>query len=189
MRLLAATVYRRLVLFETDFANYSAGEPPIAGVTVAVLEADETEEYRVLRPDTPAGEVRARLAAGDRCFVTRRDGRLVRALWISRESASSPYLRSELPLAPDEAYVHDMFAAPEARGGDIGRAVRAMLGRVLRAEGCRVMIALVLPENHAALRMMARQDYRPVAVVASLGIGSRVRIFRRRLPRRSRHGR
>lgn len=189
VRLLAATVYRRLVLFEMDLTTDSAVTPPVAGVQVALLEAGEIEEYRVLRPDTPAVEVRARLTSGDRCFVVRRDGRLVRALWISRGSARSPYLGCDVPLTADEAYVYDLFAAAGARGGDIGRTVQATMSRSMSAEGCRMLLALVLPENQPAIRMMGSHDYRPAAIVATLGIGSRVRVFRRRLRPRSRLGR
>lgn len=180
---LAATAYRRLVLFELGVEGYGEDQSPVPGIAVEQLDETGAEEYRTLRPDTSLEEFRDRLAAGDWCLVTRREGRIVRALWVSRGTARSPYLRCELPLADDEVYIHDMFTARDGRGRDLGRAVRGVLGRRLREEGYRALLALVLLENRPAVGMVRKQGYRPVALVATLTIGSRRWIFRRPPPR------
>jgi Acetyltransferase (GNAT) family len=174
-KVLGETVYRRLLLLEAS----TDGLPP--------ADAEGTFEFSFLSSDElgegVAGTTRAesalRLQRGDRCFCTRRDGRLVAASWIAFDEASVEYLDCRLLLSPGVAYLYDVYTAPDARGGGIFGASWFALAGALRDEGVHTILSALLPENRSARRAFAKLPYRVVGTFGYVQLGSWRRRFLR----------
>ena len=159
IKALGETVYRRLLVFERRLD----GPLPPASVRIPVtfhrLTESEALEYAEFRADTPAAEIRARLARGMECFIARYEGRIVCATWAMRGRGWDAYLGRDLPLGPADVYLSDTFTEPALRGCGLSPAVAAAIMRHFQDEGCRRMILTVLPENAASLRARAKGGF------------------------------
>jgi len=182
MRILGKLVYRRLILLERPLGDPLPEVPSQARLAVGQLEETEVDEYLEFRPDTVPAEVRRRLAAGQRCFLTRHEGRIVSATWAAVGRVRVDYLAYELPLEADEVYCYDSLTAPSARGRDITAARSIERMRYLRDAGYRRMLGLVLPENAAARRHAAKLGWRPIGVIGCVRLGPWRWYFRRVTP-------
>jgi hypothetical protein len=168
--LLAATVYRRLVLVEYGLDRDPPRFDPSVPVSYGVLGRGDVEEYRRLRPDTPRAEVERRLDAGHVCFLARVQGRMVHGVWFAPRRAYIAYLDRELPLAPGDAYMYDSHTEPGHRGLGIWKGGLIYTARYLRAAGYRRYLATILPENRAAMSQM-RHASGSAEVLGSLRLG------------------
>lgn len=171
VRALAQTIYRRLALFALEVGGEAAAPPP-PRLSAELLDTGSLDDYLALRPDIPRGEVSRRLAAGERCFLTRLDGRLVEGVWVADGRVRIAYLHCQLQLASDEVYVYDAHTAPHARGRAISARVRfPAMNRLLADDGYRRMLALVLPENRSGMRLVEKYGYRRIGRVATFRLG------------------
>jgi len=170
-KLLAGLGYRRLYVLRRALSEPIPGGPS-PPVSIDWLAPASVRDYLAMLPSADAAEIAARLAAGDRCLVARRQGRIIGSMWGSRTRAVSDWLGRELPLAADEAYQFDAYTSPSWRGLGIAPALSLAWLKLLREEGCAAAVRMTLPENVAALRAHAKAGYRIVAVVRSLRLGS-----------------
>jgi GNAT superfamily N-acetyltransferase len=107
--------------------------------------------------------VRARFAAGRRCYAALVREELAAYGWVSFDEEEIGEMRLRLRLAPGEAYIWDCATAPPFRRRRLYTALLAHITRELRAEGlCRVWIGAD-QDNVASQRGMARAGFKPVA--------------------------
>lgn len=165
----AARMYRRLDVLALRLAD-APGETT-AAVGVQVLEPAALDEYLRFRPDADPALLRARFAAGARCFVARREGRIVHAGWAAARGGWIDYLGCELPLDPGDVLQFDSFTAPAERGQGFARTRITVMARMMRAEGHQRLLALVWPENTAGFRPLTALGYRPVGRIAVFRLG------------------
>lgn len=170
-KVLGETCYRRALLIERPL---DAPVTPVeTGVPVAIdqLTPAQVAEYTTFRPQSDPAEVQRRLADGQRCFVARHRGRVVHACWAALHQATIDYLESEIELAPDEVYIYEAFTAPRFRGQNISPARAVAMVRTFRRLGYRRLVAVIVPENQAALRPPEKSGYRAIGTVGTIWLG------------------
>lgn len=170
------TVYRRLLLLERDVREPLDVAVP-AGLAFGYMGEERVPAYEELRPGL-GRQAAARLAAGDRCFATWLDGRLVAVRWLATGSPHVEYVDLPLVLRDGEVYHYDTFTAPAVRRRGISAASQARLFETMREEGFERSVRAVLPENRAAIADAARAGYRPIGRIGYVRLGRRRRTFR-----------
>lgn len=161
--------YRRLAIRECILDKPFPGNGARVPVALELLDDTRIDEYNAFRSDVDPDSARRRLAAGDKCFVARRDGSIVSALWVATAHARCDYLSRGIPLADDEAYMYDVFTAPEWRGKGVFPALTSEMHRFYQKSGKRRSICFTVPENKPA--MIANTGYRKIGIIGYVGIG------------------
>lgn len=181
-RVLGETVYRRLLLFETELA-VAPFEPD---TRCRWLDVGDAHAYALANPELKADEFRRRLGAGLRCWaMVAADGRLMHALWVASGSAFIDYLDYALPLGTTDAYLFQSYTPAAFRGQRHATVALRALKHALLTEGVRRTVSCVQPDRAIAYPPVFRAGARPVAYVGWIGIGGWRRPFRRptdRLP-------
>ncbi len=174
-RMLGETVYRRVLLIESDLrsAAYRADE------RCRWLRPEEAAEIAGFHPAIPEAEVRRRLAQGQRCWVLERDGRMAHALWVTGGSAWIEYLEMELPLEQGEAYVFNSYTPREQRGRGFASAALSAVRQALQQEGYTRVAGCIQPDRSVAYPPVYRAGFRPYGYLGWCGIGGWRRTFRR----------
>ncbi|HEX6201942.1 MAG TPA: hypothetical protein VF100_02995 [Thermoanaerobaculia bacterium] len=175
-KLLGETIYRRAWVVERRLDGIAPAPPgppaPAApGCEIGELAEADIAAYLDLRPQSDAATLRRRLAAGERCFVARRNGRIEHATWVAVDLARIEYLGRTLPLAPGDAYAGEAFTRPAARGAALSVAVADAMAARLGGEGLRRLLGVVMPENRAGVVSSWRWGYRPIGVMRTLRLG------------------
>ncbi len=169
---LAVTVYRRTLLFGRDLAAFPSRTGTTAALDDAQLRPEDVGQYLRLRPDQERREIEHRLATGQRCQVVRLGGEIVAARWLSVGFAEIPYLGLTFDLAPDVAYVHDVYTAPSARERGIATASRPGYERFLADRGVRTLVAVVWLQNRLGMSYLGGlPGWRPLGRVDCLRLG------------------
>ena len=175
-RVLGETVYRRLLVFETDLTTTTYAPDP----RFRWLREDEAGAYARFHPVLSEPEVRRRLADGQRCWVlVLPDGAIANGIWVAVGPAWIEYLQMVLPLTPREAYLSQSFTAPAERGRRHATAALRSLKHTLTGEGVIRTVACVQPDRAIAYPPAFRGGARPVAYVGWIGLGPWRRTFRR----------
>jgi hypothetical protein len=175
-RVLGQTVYRRLLVVETDLTTASFAHDP----RCRWLRPDEAGAYARFHRVIPVEEVLRRLAAGQRCFVlVLPDGGIAHGIWVALGPAWVEYLQMTLPLTPRDAYLFQSFTAVEHRGRRHATAALRALKHALAQEGVERTVGCVQPDRTGAYPPAFRGGARPTAYVGWIGIGSWRRAFRR----------
>ena len=175
---LAVTAFRRLIVVARD---RDAQPRAIAADGIDVAPIDDPGPYRVLRPDTPAAEVRRRLAAGHACVGAWSGDRLVAARWLSRGDAEMPYLDLAFALPSHIAYWYDSYTDPAFRGRRAHHAIDAAATEWMRDHRLTVQLSTVLPENRGGVALVARTGSRRIGWVGCLRGPRGVRVPVRRV--------
>lgn len=164
----------------SSLAELALGEASEADLDAlaALRAADHAEVTAALgRPPEPVEALLRRLFAhGDRCFVAREGERVIAALWVARgpTQVRVRYLLCELALSPGDAYVYDVFTAPERRGRGVVTALYAHVALALAASGSERAVMLVRVHNTANLRAAARAGYARLGILACIAAGGRM---------------
>jgi ubiquinone/menaquinone biosynthesis C-methylase UbiE len=173
-KVLGELVYRRALMCARPLDAPTARAPQVPpGVELGELEVAELDAYLALCRDADRAAIRDRLTEGQRCFVARRDGRLLHVTWTATGHAWIDYLDRELRLAPGDVYVFGSFSAPEARRSGVSIAVVEAIATRLHAEGRRRMLCIVVPENRAAVAAIPSWNQVPVGYMRTIRLGSR----------------
>jgi GNAT superfamily N-acetyltransferase len=173
---LAQLGYRRLWIFELGLGQGALGRAVLQGappeaVEIGELRGDRQGEYLELRPSARPDALARRLRCGHRCFVARLEGRIVSAQWAAFTRVPNEYLGDDLALASHEACSYDSFTAPEARARGLGQALRTTMILWLHEAGYRRLLAMVLPENLPAVRLVEKLGYERIGTMHSLRLG------------------
>ena len=160
--------YRRVVVRELLLDGSAA--PGRAGISVDIdlLDASQLDEYNTFRRTSDPNAVARRMEAGHKCFVARHGGEIVCACWGATENAWSGYLSRPIPLASDEAYLYDLYTAPQRRGLGIRGVITRAMHDFYKAEGKRRLLGFTVPENVAA---MVGSTFRQIGVTGYFGVG------------------
>jgi hypothetical protein len=178
-RALAATVYRRLLLYERELGD-PPERPSELSVTAELLNEADIGDYLAFRADAERFEIVARLEAGELCFALWFEGRIVHACWAAPRVAQIEYLGCLLPLRADEVYVYDSFTDTKVRFLGLSRVRAAWMERFLRAAGYQRWLCTALPENAAGRRFIEdRAGSRLLGTIGSVRIGRWRRGFTR----------
>ena len=170
-RAAAVLGYRRLWLY----VQPTSGHAHPGGSDVRAVRESDLAAYRAARPDTPPGEVRRRLRAGDRCSGLWRNGQLVAHRWVSCGWAEVTYLGVTVELGPGVLHHYDVHTIPaERRRYAQSRLTTAMFAEASN-EGASAVFFTVLPENRA-MRAFLPVEATRVGTLTSVGFG------RHRLP-------
>lgn len=171
--------YRRLLLFERETAGEPSGATSELALTFGFLLPAQLDAFELLQPGERA-RAEQRLARGSRCFATWLEDELVSVRWLAAGTPRIEYLDADLPLEPGELYHHDSFTSPAHRRRSISTVSQDRLSDALRAEAVARLIRAVLPENRAAMRDVARANFREAGRIASFGRGRMRRVVIRR---------
>jgi hypothetical protein len=173
VKVLAATCYARLTLLERMLDEPLPDLSNPLGLAFGLLTPADAEEYAELVSGASAEQMRVRLQAGDLCFATRQQGRLVGVSWAVSRSVRVPYLRGTLRVRSGDALVEGAFVAPAMRGQQVSALGGAYRLRRLREAGYRRALALILPENTAAFGPPETLGYHRIGTASGVGPGSR----------------
>jgi GNAT superfamily N-acetyltransferase len=191
LRMVGELVYRRMILMRRPF-DFSMRDVELdVPTTFRPLRIEDLDLYLALRPDSDTEEIRRRFELRHVCFGTFRGDRLVQACWIATERAYIDYLRAEIRLLSGVGYLYDLYAAPEARGLNLHRAMWPHVFRYFRNAGPIYVLAAFHPEN-GIQRIFVRLGFSAVGTVGYVGTGPARRLFYRgepvlaERPRRSR---
>ncbi len=164
------------------------GPPPASAYSVRELTPqDSAEIVRItLRPVSQI-TVSAELSRA-RCFGIFADGSLCGYTWVSTRMLPVPGSMGTplYELAPDEAYLYDMFISPEHRGGRMAPLLRAHVLQKLIREGRSHCYSITLRFNRSSRRFKARLGARELELRLYLHLrivsfkGIDLRIWRRR---------
>jgi hypothetical protein len=180
-RVLARTVYRRMILFERILTEPNIEETSYSGsLTVSLLQPAEIEEYLRARPGG-AHAILNRLNKGHMCFVVRYPNSIVHTCWVGVGRASIEYLDCEIEVAEGVAYVYGSFTNHTYRNMNLATLRGEYMERHLFKLGFRRALAVVVPENKAALRRVEKGRYRKFGIIGYAKIGSWRRYFCRAL--------
>ncbi|MBL0169908.1 MAG: GNAT family N-acetyltransferase [Gemmatimonadaceae bacterium] len=175
-RILGETVYRRMLVFETDLV----GQVFAPDEHCRWLRTDEVGAYARFHPALSEDEVKRRRQAGHRCWVyADDDGRIVHGFWFAAQGAWLEYLQMELRLEPGQVYLYQSWTAPEHRGRGLAPTTARALKHVLKAEGIARTVACVQPDRAVVYSTHARSGATPTAYIGWFRIGPWRWTFRR----------
>jgi GNAT superfamily N-acetyltransferase len=179
--------YRRLLLLERSLVQPVPEIPASVPLDFGRLDRSEIGKYLTFHPGEGHTEIERRLDRGDVCFLAHSQGRIVGAVWATRDCPFVRYLHTELTIAPDEVYFYDRYTAPDLRGRGIAPALDRYVFDLNRdaldfdrAPRVRRAIVAIIPENRASLRARAKTGFHVFGRVGYVQLGPWRRHFRRR---------
>lgn len=184
IRTTAANVasYERLHLYRGELWTRGVQQTP--GVTIGVLteaELDALEEHEraeiIEHLDLEEAYCRDKWRRGDLVIFARVNERPAGIAWCARTQVLVPELGRRLDLGPSEAYIHDVFVAPAARGRAVAPSMLEFLARELRQRDVYRSWALIGSDNIASIRAFEKAAYAPVADIIYARMGSMDRII------------
>ena len=175
-RLLAKTLYRRMFLFDHVLreADVEVTSPPHASADL--LKLTEIQEYMRARPGNVT-EILNRLNNGHMCFLVRYSNSIVHTCWVAIGTAHMGYLDCEIQMAPRVVYVYGSFTNHAYRNMNLATVRGVFMDRHLVKLGFHRAVAVIVPENKAALRRAQKGGYRKFGLIGFLAIGSWRRYF------------
>ncbi len=141
-------------------------------VAFRLSEEDDLNPVASSAPNALREHVELRLDAGCVCFTASIQGEMVAGVWASVGWCEVDYLRCSVRLDPQAVYLHDLYTRPSQRGLGLAPGLIGGMAEHFQAAGCRRLVALVLPENEASLRSLARVGFRCVGRAGYWGFGS-----------------
>jgi ribosomal protein S18 acetylase RimI-like enzyme len=162
------TGYHRLHLYRGQL--WTRGIIPAAGLTANVFhEADfdrlsQTERDLLIESlDLDVDYARQKWRRGDVVVLARLGAKPAGIAWCARNQVWVPELGRSLELLTTEAYIHDVFVAPQARGRAVAPSMLEFLARELRAGDVYRSWALIGSDNLASVRAFEKAAYAAVA--------------------------
>ena len=187
IKLLDITLHRRLLVLECPIDEARAFQPArVDGpVTHGVLTRDGIDDYLAFRmseeddlnpAEAPFSKahckrIERRLDAGCVCLMASKQGGMVAGVWAAVGGGDVEYLRCVVRLDPQAVYLHDLYTRPAQRGLGLAPGLIHGMAEHVQGGGYRRLVALVLPENEASLRSLARVGFRCVGRAGYWGFG------------------
>jgi len=162
--------YQRMHLYRGQL--WTRGIEPAAGIEVitfgrtdfdALDDAGRAELAEQLELDEQM--VHHNFARGDLAVLARLLGRPAGIAWAARGPVEVPELGRTLQLSKYEAYIHDVFVAPAARGRLVAPVMLERLHLELRQRDVYRSWALIAGDNQASVRAFLKASYTPVCEV------------------------
>jgi GNAT superfamily N-acetyltransferase len=145
--------YASGLVVETDLSGLTAVPVP-EGVEIVAAPGPDFSSLSHLAGDRLAGKLAAAAAAGRRCIIAKRNGRVVGFSWVS-PAVVTRFESFELPLPADAIYVWQTLVEREERGTGIGSALVNYELRLARDQGYRRSWTVIRSDNTASLRTAA----------------------------------
>ena len=168
--------YRRLVLLERRLDEPVDVLAPRSDASFRPLESDDEAAFVALGQGDAAA-FRQRRERGHECWGAWCSGGLRHVAWIGFREVWVEYLSCTLLLEEGVAYVYRSYTEPGYRRLGLGPASHSRCMQALQRQGCRLMLAAVLPDNPWAFPPWLRVGYRRIGVARAIGSG-RTRIVR-----------
>jgi GNAT superfamily N-acetyltransferase len=147
-----------LTIAPLDLAGFDALTPAARAELVGHLNLDEER-------------ARATWQRGDQAWVAHLGERPAGIAWAARGPVAVPELARSLSLTKYEAYVHDVFVAPAARGRAVAPAMLERLALDLRELDVYRSWALIGHGHQASIRAFAKASFTPVCDVIYARVG------------------
>ncbi len=162
--------YQRMHLYRGQL--WTRGIVAPAGLTLALFDEDGFDALPpIARADLLESllldeqVVRASWQRGDLSLLARLHDRPAGIAWAARGPVAVPELDRTLSLSKYEAYVHDVYVAPSARGRAVAPVMLEALAGELRARDVYRSWALIDQGNQPSLRAFEKASYTPVCDV------------------------
>lgn len=170
IRTAAASVagVERLHLYRGEL--WSRGLPKTPGLSLQMFSEGEFDELSasdkdevVKGLDLSADGMVENWQRGDIAVLAKLNERAAGIVWCSCKNVHVPELDRALSLGPGEAYIHDLFVAPHARGRSLAPVILEFLALELRARDIYKSWALIGSNNVASIRAFEKAAYASVA--------------------------
>ena len=162
--------YERLHLYRGEL--WTRGIEPPAGLALSLLteaDYDALEEHdraeMIESLDLLEDYCREKWQRDDVVVLARLYGRPAGIAWCARQAVAVPELDRTLRLDRHEAYIHDVFVAPQARGRSVAPAMLEFLAHELRQRDVYRAWAFIGNHNVASIRAFEKAAYTAVAEV------------------------
>jgi len=160
--------HRRLHLYRGQL--WTRGISPAAGLTASLFGEPDfdalTQPERDLVMESLELDLdyaRQKWQRGALVVLARLGGKPAGIAWCARNQVWVPELGRALELLATEAYIHDVFVAPQARGRAVAPSMLEFLARELRARDVYRSWALIGSDNVASVRAFEKAAYAAVA--------------------------
>ncbi len=183
IRTAAATMtgYLRLHLYRGELWTRGIAQPD--GLSIEPFSCDDfdaLEESELLaltrNLDLDVTYARAKWERGDRAILATLGEVPAGIAWCARRSVELPELDRTLRLGLHEAYIHDVFVAPHARGRSVAPAMLEHMAKTLRERDVYRSWALIGADNAPSARAFEKAAYTAVADVIYARVAKRLRI-------------
>lgn len=169
--------YERLHLYRGEL--WIRGIEPTDGLELsAFTETDFDELDARARADLleglelDEGYAREKWQRGDLVILARLFGRPAGITWCARAPVPLPQLGRTLILDKFEAYIHDVFVAPQARGRAVAPSMLEFVAQELRQRDVYRSWALIGSDNIASVRAFEKAAYAAVADIIYAHLGN-----------------
>lgn len=173
--------YERLHLYRGEL--WTRGVVATAGLELALITAaefdamDELARVELLESlEVTEDECRTKWERGDISVLARLGGRTAGIAWCARTAVHVAELDRALALGPHEAYIHDVFVAPRARGRALAPSMLEFLAHELRQRDVYRAWALIGGDNAASIRAFEKAAYTAVADVVFARVAGATRM-------------
>jgi ribosomal protein S18 acetylase RimI-like enzyme len=175
--------FERLQLYRGELWTRGTATP--TGLTLQTLSEAEfdalvdTEREEVIESlELDVEYCRKKWRRGDLTIFARWSKRSGGIAWCAFGSVYVPELERTLGLEPFEAYIHDVFVAPQARGRAVAPSMLEFLAGELRQRDFYRSWALIGSDNVASLRAFEKASYTAVCdvIYARMGAVDRVTV-------------
>ncbi|HTM22402.1 MAG TPA: GNAT family N-acetyltransferase, partial [Kofleriaceae bacterium] len=184
IRTAAANVasYERLHLYRGEL--WTRGVQPTPGLELrpfseadfdALPELERAEMIEALELDEAYS--REKWRRGDLVVLARVNGRPAGIAWCARGPVPVPEIGRTLLLDQHEAYIHDVFVAPAARGRAVAPSMLEYLATELRQKDVYRSWALIGSDNIASIRAFEKAAWAPVADIIYARMGAMDRLL------------
>ncbi len=177
----SVTGYLRLNLYRGELWTRGVAVPP--GLTMESLDLedfdalDKSERTRLIEYlELDEAYCRKKWEHRNTVVLARLDGTPAGIAWCARRSVEVPELDRTLVLGLHEAYIHDVFVAPYARGRSVAPSMLEHLAAALREQDVYRSWALIGAENEPSSRAFEKAAYTPVADIIYARVANRLRI-------------
>jgi ribosomal protein S18 acetylase RimI-like enzyme len=160
----------RLHLYRGEL--WTRGVPNAPGLTMQMFtEADYDAFDKGERDQFLEGlacdeqQIRETWKGGDIAVLARLNDRPAGIVWCACQRVMVPEVDRFLEIGPGEAYIHDLFVAPQARGRSLAPSILEFLATELRKRDIYKSWALIGSNNVASVRAFEKAAYAAVADV------------------------
>lgn len=163
-------VFREDIHFKGDKEHV----PPLNNLHVTLLDTSHIPQMiELAEGKTPAAALHRRFERGDKCLAVFKDEELISFTWVTFNWLS--FGCYNLKLHADEAYLFDMYVAPEHRGWGVAGYTRYQLYKYLVGQRKTRLISVSLKGNKPAFRFKEKLGGRIVDRGVSIKVCNRWR--------------
>jgi hypothetical protein len=146
-------------------AGVHAEKGRAAGLTLHEATPADGPDYEKWIGTDSATTFAARLTDGTKCWIVRKDGRVLHGTWTSTEPAWTREIRRYFVPPPGAAYVYESFTRADARGLGVYPFALESLAEELGRRGIERLLVGVEGGNVPSQRAIAKAGFEPVFTI------------------------